>query len=119
MTSLDTVLRNVLPTLAEAAETTVPKKLGVEGLSFFPTLKGKNGKKREWQYCHYAPKWGRFKESRYARTERFKLYQDGRFYDIPADVLEKNEVDMKNGEVELKEETRKKLQKILDSMPTL
>ncbi len=108
-----------LPTLAEAAETSVSKKLGVEGLSFFPTLKGKDGEKREWQYCHYAPKWGKFEEKRYARTERFKLYHDGRFYDIPADVLEKNQVDMKNGEVELKEETRKKLQKILDSMPKL
>jgi arylsulfatase A len=110
---------DVLPTLAEAAETSVPEKIGVEGLSFFPTLEGKEGKKREWQYCHYTPKWGAFPESRYARNQRFKLYHDGRFYDIPADVLEQHEIDMKNGEIELKAATRKKMQKILNSMPKL
>lgn len=108
-----------LPTLAEAAQETVSEKMGVEGLSFFPTLNGKDGPKREWLYCHYAPKWGQFTESRFVRNQRFKLYHDGRFYDIPADVLEEHEINMKNGEIELKEDTRKKLQTILDSMPKL
>lgn len=108
-----------LPTLVDAAGAQVPEDLGVEGISFFPTLKGEEGKKREWVYLHYAPKWGNFPERRFARTQRFKLYHDGKFYDIPADVLEKHEVDMKNGEIELKAETRRKLQEVLDSMPLL
>jgi len=50
------------------------------------------GMTRQWQYCDFTAKPGwdreRFTRIRYARTQRFKLYEDGRLYDVRADTLE-------------------------------
>jgi len=106
-----------LPTFAEAAGASIPDMLKLDGLSFLPTLKGKKGETREWVFCYYDPKWGKYKMSAFARTERFKLYHDGRFYDVPNDVLEKNQIVVNDGEIELMSSNRERLQKILNSMP--
>lgn len=54
----------------------------------------------------------------YVRNHRYKLYDDGRFYDIEKDVLEKNPLRL----TRLKGEelaVGKMLQKALDQMPGL
>ena len=70
-----------LPTILEAADNPIAKESNIDGISFFPQLTGKAGRKREWTFCHYDPRPGWDKDKfglvRYARTRRFKLYDTG------------------------------------------
>jgi arylsulfatase A-like enzyme len=81
------------PTIAEACGVEQPKGVPRDGRSFLPQLRGERGKPREWTYCHYDPRPGHGKEAytklvRYARTQRYKLYDDGRMFEVPADEEE-------------------------------
>jgi hypothetical protein len=63
----------------------------LDGQSFLPQLRGKKGKPRKWIFCHYDPKWLDRKEAvRFVRDKRWKLYDNGDLFDVPADTLEKN-----------------------------
>ena len=53
---------------------------------------------------------------RYARDERYKLYDNGDLYDTQKDVLEKSVVDRERSSGTVKR-ARKKLQAVLDSYP--
>jgi len=108
---------DMLPTLAAAGQTTVPSTVPLDGRSFLPQLKGDKGNPRNWIFCHYD----QGKESsqerhngRYARGKRYKLYMDGKMYDVPADLFEKYPIEGTTGEAR---EARRRLQKVLDSMP--
>ena len=46
---------DLLPTLCECAGVSVPPKLGIDGRSFLPQLKGEKGNPREWIHCWYSP----------------------------------------------------------------
>ena len=103
-----------LPTTLEAIGATVPE--GLDGRSFLPRLQGRPGKPREWMYCFYCPRPERMKPVRFVRDQRWKLYGDGRFYDVQQDTLEKNVLD----EGSLPGDSRKAYQKLraaLNSMP--
>jgi len=99
-------------TLAEAAGVDVSGEK-LPGHSFLPQLKGEEGNPREWVYCHYAPRWGKFDHTRFARDHRYKLYRDGSLYDLTMDEGEENPLP----ETEEINEVRAKLQAVLDSMP--
>ncbi|HAV63087.1 MAG TPA: arylsulfatase A [Verrucomicrobiales bacterium] len=106
------------PTLLEAAGLKAPADLMLDGRSFLPQLKGEMGRPREWVFCHYHPRWGNRDQwkGRFARDHRFKLYDDGRLYDVPADPLEESALDTANlppGAMA----ARTRLQAVLDSMP--
>lgn len=76
-----------LPTLCEAASFAVPKQS--DGVSFLPQLHGKAGTPREWLYSWYSPRQGADKQvSECAFDRQYKLYNDGRFYDLATDRLE-------------------------------
>ena len=77
-----------LPTICEAAGAPVPAELKVDGRSFLPQLRGEKGTPREWCYCWFS-KDAKTKPSEWARNQRYKLYRTGEFYDVSADVLEK------------------------------
>ena len=79
-----------LPTTLAAAGHPVPKAL--DGQSFLPQLRGEAGASRESMFCYYNPRPEResIKPVRFARDARFKLYGDGRFFDISRDVMEQN-----------------------------
>ena len=77
-----------VPTVLKAAGTRLPPKL--DGHSFLSQLQGKAGKPRDWIYIYYCPRPERSKPVRFVRDQRWKLYGDGRFYDVAADPLEKN-----------------------------
>lgn len=81
---------DVLPTLCDAAGARVPETLAIDGRSFLPQIRGKEGNPREWIYCWYSRSGKRKKAKVFARTRRYKLYRDGRFYDVAADPLEKH-----------------------------
>ncbi|MBS1827419.1 MAG: sulfatase-like hydrolase/transferase [Acidobacteria bacterium] len=105
------------PTILDAVGAKPDRKM--DGRSFLPQLLGKRGNPREWTYCWFDPRPGHGKEAytklvQYARTQRYKLYDDGRFYDVPNDVLEQRPLPASaGGEAG---EARKKLQAVLQAM---
>jgi len=102
-----------VPTLAEAAGAEMPRDMPIDGRSFMPQLRSKKGNPREWIFCHYDPKWiGINKAVRFVREKRWKLYDSGELYDVPADTLEQNP----NPPDPEAMAARKRLQAVLDSI---
>jgi arylsulfatase A len=79
-----------LPTLCEAAGVGVPEALAIDGRSFLPQIKGREGNPRDWIYCWYSRSGKSKKAKVFARTRRYKLYASGTFYDVAEDPLEKH-----------------------------
>lgn len=75
-------------TFAAVAGIELGKGDPIDGRSFLPQLKGEKGDPRDWVLMHYQPYWGRFTGKQYVRDENFKLYRDGRFYQVPNDLKE-------------------------------
>jgi arylsulfatase A len=75
-----------LPTFCEIAGIDIPS--GLDGQSFYPQLVGETGNPREAIYCWYNRNGKQGTEQVFARTRQYKLYRDGRFFDIPQDPLE-------------------------------
>lgn len=104
-----------LPTLLDATGQNIPERL--DGRSFLPQLKGERGTPREWMYCYYCPRPERTMPVRFVRDQRWKLYGDGRFFDVRNDVLEKSPLTA----AEVGDEAaaaKKKLTEALASMPS-
>ncbi|MCA9050564.1 MAG: sulfatase-like hydrolase/transferase [Planctomycetaceae bacterium] len=73
-----------LPTICEAAGIEVPED--VDGVSFLPQLKGRQGTPREWLYTWYSPRQRQdltVKECVF--DQHYKLYRTGEFYDLSVD----------------------------------
>ena len=104
-----------LPTFIEAANLKWDKDLILDGRSFLPQIKGDKGSPREWIFCHYDPKWGRWEKKRFAMNREWKLYENGNFYDLINDSLEENPILLENTPFEAVN-ARKMLQNVLDSM---
>lgn len=86
-----------LPSILEAAKVELPNDLTIDGLSFYPQLRGKESEVRDWVFCHYDPNWGKFVASRFVHNKEWKLYEDGRVFKLREDLQEKNplnEVDL-------------------------
>lgn len=103
-----------LPTVCEAAGAPVPADRIFDGRSFLPQILGRKGKAREWVFCHYWG-FGRKKEEtrEFVRNQRWKLYDDGRMYDIKNDVLEEHPLEKAEPEVVA---ARKRLQAALEAV---
>ena len=82
-----------LPTICEAAGAPLPAGLNLDGRSFLPQLLGKQAKPREWLYAWYNPSGGPKAKAEFAHDAQFKLYRDGRFFDVLADDAEKQRLD--------------------------
>lgn len=70
----------------------VDKEVSTDGHSFLPLLRGKPFKERETVQVHYDPRWStnvNKYRNRFIQTVDYKLYQDGSFYDLNSDILEK------------------------------
>ncbi len=104
---------DMMPTIAGMTGAQLPAGEVLDGVSFAPQLRGGKGTPREWIYCYYEPVPGPdTKPTVFARDQRWKLYSDGRLFDISNDVLEENPV-LDGGS-----QAREKLQAALDSMPS-
>lgn len=87
-------LADVLPTLAEMmvypealSQANLPEN--IDGSSIVPLLlPGSTVPWRDSLFMHYDPRWSDNKPARYAFDDRWKLYEDGRFFDIEEDGLE-------------------------------
>ena len=98
-----------MPTIATAAGIDVPQKL--DGVSFLPTLQGQSAKPREPIYIYYWPRPERGEPLRFARSHNWKLYGDGRLFNVSKDVFEKTPI---SGH----DDVRMTLQSVLDRMPS-
>jgi len=86
---------DILPTIADAIGAKVPKAWDTDGFSILPQIKGEKSVPRKWIFTHYSPihSPGANKESgRFFRDHRYKLYSDGRFFDLSKDIEEKNPI---------------------------
>ncbi len=79
-----------LPTILEAAAAPVPEGYVIDGQSFLPQLRGEPGNSRDWIFFHFDPQ-GRnpMPPRRFLRDHRWKLYEDGRLFDLDVDQEEK------------------------------
>jgi arylsulfatase A len=105
-----------LPTLADIIGAAAPAE--TDGRSFWDRVLGKAGNPREWLFTWYFPRPYAEKlddayshpEVRFARDARYKLYGDGRFFDLERDPEEQAALAAGGG-------ARRKLQAVLDQMP--
>lgn len=107
---------DILPTLAEIAGAKLPEDRQLDGRSFLPQLRGEKGNPRDFVFCWYSRNGHRDDSvQRFARTQTYKLYHDGRFFDVPADILEENDLSPDEIDTEA-QETRSALQKVIDKL---
>ena len=61
-------------------------------MSFLGQIRGRKGKAREWIFCYYHPRPSREDTEAvwFARDHRYKLYDDGRLYDLVKDPDEQS-----------------------------
>jgi arylsulfatase A len=79
------------PTLCELAGVPVPKS--TDGISLLPLLRGESGQRREWLYTWFSPRQGNDASvTECAFDHQFKLYRDGRFFDLRTDRFEERPV---------------------------
>ncbi|MFC1526481.1 sulfatase-like hydrolase/transferase [Candidatus Latescibacterota bacterium] len=103
-----------LPTFAQIAHARTPEA-ALDGHSFWPRLRGEMVHSREWVFCHYDPRKGRWERTRFVHDRHHKLYDDGRFYDLQADVVEAHP--LAAGQLDdVASAARLRLQSVLDSM---
>ena len=81
-------LSDFLPTFCEMSGTPVPE--GIDGKSLLATLKGGKKKHRDWIHIWYSRNGINRQAKQFVRNQRYKLYGDGRFFDVKKDVLEKS-----------------------------
>ena len=101
------------PTILEAIGRPASKDMAIDGRSFFPQLMGQKGSPRAWSYLWYSQAGGPTGVE-FTRTQRYKLYKDGRFLDLQADPLEKTSIPQDKMTPELAQ-IRVELQAALDS----
>lgn len=112
-------LVDIYPTLADATGILGPEQ--ADGRSFWPQAQGETGLPRDWLYGYFNPRPGgqKYEEQRWVLGHRFKLYGDGRLYDIERDPGEKSPLDLDDPEDfdTTAREATAQLQAALDSMP--
>lgn len=80
---------DILPTICEAANVAVPMEFKTDGRSFLPQLRGEKGNPHEWLYVWYNDAGGPTAKYEFVHDANYKLYTDGRFFDVNKDDLEK------------------------------
>lgn len=85
-----------LPTLAALGRIRIPEDWHTDGLSFAPQLLGKKGRTRDACFFWYDPRPGwdknRFSRHIFALDHQYKLFSDGRLYDIAGTDMREFEV---------------------------
>jgi arylsulfatase A-like enzyme len=99
---------DIFPTLCDVAKAPPPPGVVIDGRSFAGFLSGKDSLPRSWIFGHYHP-------DRVVRDTRFKLWSNGRLYDVAADPGETRP--LVAGEDPEADRARARLQAVLDSMP--
>jgi arylsulfatase A-like enzyme len=108
-----------LPTILDVAGAAEQIAEPIDGISFAPRLRGHTGTRRDWVYIHQDPRPGwdkdRFNLLRLAVGRRYKLYEDGRLFDLKQDPFENSPIEASR-DTEASRVGRVKLQAVLDGM---
>lgn len=110
---------DIMPTLHAVSGYNPADDRILDGVNLLPVLCGEQPTSREWSYCWYAR--GKDVEmvsldmqvDAFARTTRFKLYRDGRFYDIASDALEERDLRSETLDTQARS-IRNQLQDVID-----
>ena len=97
-----------LPTVAELAGGEPPQGVELPGRSFAPLLAGKPHQSREFVFAEHRGK-------SWVRTRRFKLYDDGRLFDLQTDPRERHPIDPAADPAGVKA-ARKRLQRFAEGL---
>jgi arylsulfatase A len=97
-----------MPTFAELTGGELPKDRAIDGQSFVPQIKGQKGNPRKWAYCQSGNK-------AWARTQRYKLYRNGKLFDIQNDSLEKSPITTESDTAQIAA-VRSELQKVFSQL---
>jgi len=82
-----------LPTLAALGEASLPTDREIDGQNFMPVLTDPNSGARDWAYQEWEG-------NGWIRTQRWKLYFDGRLFDIQSDPSEQSPMTPANDSAE-------------------
>ncbi len=105
-----------LPTLAQIGNADIPEELEIDGQSFYPQLLGEKGTPREWVFVHYWEYGRNFLKTReFVRNKRFKLYNNGKFFDIMNDPMERYPIPEKSITGDFVK-VKQKLQQVLENI---
>ena len=74
------------PTLAEIVGATLPSDVEIDGQSFAGLLSGEREPSRQWVYAERKGK-------SFVKTQRWKLYNDGRYFNVEHDTEERRPLD--------------------------
>ena len=103
-----------LPTICEAADISIRGMKELDGTSFYPQLVGKHADVRDWVYCWYAPRKVYDEAAQvFARDKSYKLYRDGKFYQVVNDFNEQSPLNLNSLKKDEKQAYRK-LKKVID-----
>ena len=109
---------DILPTILDVTKTDLGDFV-IDGQSFLPQLSGQKGNPRDWLYFYYEPKNPRRealnREPKYvfARDKKWKLYDDGRLFNLKND-LEELEPVFQSEDTSESQKVRSKLSKVLE-----
>lgn len=95
---------DVMPTLVNLAGADLPD-VTIDGKGFSSQLRGEQGNPRDWIYSEW-------KGNAWVRNNRWKLYRDGRLFDMINDPLETSPLSRKSA---IAKEAKQQLQPVLDS----
>ncbi len=82
---------DIFPTIVAAAGSSAAKELPakLDGVNFLPQLRGETGQPRGWLYHWYSPRQNQnVAVKEFVFNHKFKLYRDGRAFDLRADPEE-------------------------------
>ena len=99
---------DIFPTLCEFAGAPLPAGIAIDGRSYASYLRGSAPVPRTWIFNEYRP-------HRVIRDTRFKLWNDGRLFDLAADPAEARP--LAPGADAAADRARAQLQAVLDKMP--
>ncbi|NQY32237.1 MAG: hypothetical protein HRT56_03595 [Coraliomargarita sp.] len=107
---------DVYPTIAEVAGVELQDEDPKDGHSFLPRSLGQpSAGPRDWVLCYYQPYWRKqLQTGIFARNADYKLYTDGRFYQVPTDLSEQSPL-----EPEVAVEVHGSLKALLDVCPPI
>ncbi|MGN6136226.1 MAG: sulfatase-like hydrolase/transferase [Aureliella sp.] len=107
-----------LPTLCDVAGVAKPE--GSDGISFFSQLQGQTDNPRQWLYCWYSPRQRLdLKVREFASDKNYKLYRDGRLFDLRADPFEERPIDAAAASGDAATAAVKKLERVLDQFASV
>ena len=104
-----------LPSFLDVAGTSIPDGFIADGRSFYKQLLNKKTKTREWVFCHYEPRWKTDIKETWVHDKNWKLYRDGRFFNIQDDPEESEPIP--EADLTLKmQKVKKEFNEVLEGM---